>query len=70
MKKNFNRNRILSLALMILSSVLGWYSLILFTNPCDSKEFLILLKINSMVSFYYSTTSLNIKCFTIIPKIK
>ena len=39
MKKNFNRNRILSLALMIFSSVLGWYSLILFTNPCDSKKF-------------------------------
>ena len=71
MKKIFNRNRILSLCLMIFSSVIGWYSLILFTNPCDSKNFPFPSKNQIYGLFFTIVIALQVwtqKCFTIIPK--
>jgi len=36
-KTIFNQHRLLALGLLIIGSVLWWYSLILITNPVDVK---------------------------------
>ena len=70
MTKLYNRNRILALFLMLISSVLGWYSLILFTNVCDSKTYPI-PSIDQIYGLFFTFLIAILvwikKCCTIIP---
>ena len=63
----FNRNRYLSLVIMIIGGILGWYSTILMTNevaenlPIPDKNQLIGVSIGIVFSFLYWLK----KCYTI-----
>ena len=63
----FNRNRYLSLVIMIIGGILGWYSTILMTNevvenlPIPDKNQLIGVSIGIVLSFLYWLK----KCYTI-----
>lgn len=63
----FNKNRYLSLVIMIIGGILGWYSTILMTNevadnlPIPDKNQLIGVSIGIVLSFLYWLK----KCYTI-----
>ena len=62
-----NKNRYLSLVIMIIGGILGWYSTILMTNevadnlPIPDKNQLIGVSIGIVLSFLYWLK----KCYTI-----
>jgi cytochrome bd-type quinol oxidase subunit 1 len=66
--KIFNNKRILALFLMIIAGILGWWSLILLTNPCNEK--VKATKVQIWGLFFTILISLLIwvkKCFTVKP---